>query len=50
MIHGHYAEQLTPALMQPLIDASAKYNGFRSFAAQDLIAGSARRSPERESS
>jgi hypothetical protein len=34
---AHFAEQLTPALMQPLIDAAAKYNGFSSFPARDLI-------------
>lgn len=34
---AHFAEQLTPALMQPLIDAAAKYNGFSSFPAHDLI-------------
>jgi ABC-type nitrate/sulfonate/bicarbonate transport system substrate-binding protein len=37
MARVHYAEQLTPGLMQPLIDVSAKYNGIKSFAAQDLI-------------
>jgi NitT/TauT family transport system substrate-binding protein len=42
MVRGHYTERFTPALMQPLIDASAKYNGFRSFAAQDLMDASAR--------
>jgi hypothetical protein len=33
----HYAEQLTPALMQPLIDMAAKYNGFKAFPAQELM-------------
>lgn len=33
----HYAEQMTPALMQPFIDVSAKYNGFSTFPAQELI-------------
>lgn len=37
MARVHYAEQLTPGLMQPLIDAAAKYNGIKSIAAQDLI-------------
>lgn len=37
MARNHYAEQLTPALMQPGIDASAKYNGFSSFPAQELL-------------
>jgi NitT/TauT family transport system substrate-binding protein len=37
MARNHYAEQLSPALMQPLIDAAAKYNGFKAFPAQDLL-------------
>jgi NitT/TauT family transport system substrate-binding protein len=37
MTRSHYAEALTPAAMQPLIDVSAKYNGFASFPAQELI-------------
>ena len=37
MARGHFAEQLTPALAQPLIDAAAKYNGFNAFPASDLI-------------
>jgi NitT/TauT family transport system substrate-binding protein len=37
MVRAHYAEQLSPALMQPLLDVSAKYNGFKSFPAQELI-------------
>jgi len=32
-----YSEQLTPALIQPLIDLSAKYNGFKPFPARDLV-------------
>ena len=32
-----FTEQLTPSMVQPLIDASAKYNGFKSFPAQDII-------------
>lgn len=37
MARNHYAEQLTPALMQPLIDAAAKYNAFKAFPAQELM-------------
>ena len=37
MARNHYAEQLTPALMQPLIDAAAKYNGFKTFPAAELL-------------
>jgi NitT/TauT family transport system substrate-binding protein len=37
MTRVRYAEQLTPAVMQPLIDVSAKYNGFATFPARDLI-------------
>jgi ABC-type nitrate/sulfonate/bicarbonate transport system substrate-binding protein len=37
MTRSHYAEQLTPGSMQPLIDISAKYNGFAAFPAQELI-------------
>jgi NitT/TauT family transport system substrate-binding protein len=37
MVRARYTEQLTPALMQPLIDISAKFNSFKSFPAQDLI-------------
>jgi len=37
MTRSHYAEALTPAAMQPLIDVSAKYNGFATFPAQELI-------------
>jgi len=37
MPRTHYAEQLTVALMQPLIDVSAKYNGFSTFSAQQLL-------------
>jgi NitT/TauT family transport system substrate-binding protein len=33
----HYGDTLTAALMQPLIDVSAKYNGFSTFPAQELI-------------
>jgi hypothetical protein len=32
-----YAEKLTIAQMQPLIDASAKYNRFTPFPAQELL-------------
>jgi NitT/TauT family transport system substrate-binding protein len=37
MTRSRYAEALTAASMQPLIDISAKYNGFPSFPAQDLM-------------
>jgi NitT/TauT family transport system substrate-binding protein len=37
MARVRYAEQLAPALMQPLIDAAAKYNGFKAFPAQELV-------------
>jgi NitT/TauT family transport system substrate-binding protein len=37
MARNHYAEQINPALMQPLIDSAAKYNGFKTFPAQDLL-------------
>jgi NitT/TauT family transport system substrate-binding protein len=37
MTRGHFAEQFTPALLQPFIDVSAKYNGFSPFPAQDLM-------------
>ncbi len=37
MVRGHYGEELTPALLQPGIDASAKYNGFTAFPASALL-------------
>lgn len=37
MSRVRYADGLTPALMQPLIDITAHYNGFATFPAQDLI-------------
>ena len=37
MARSHYAEELNAELMQPGIDASAKYNGFASFPAAQLI-------------
>lgn len=37
MTRSHYADQLTPALLQPVVDVSAKYNDFAAFPAQDLI-------------
>jgi ABC-type nitrate/sulfonate/bicarbonate transport system substrate-binding protein len=37
MVRSQYAEVLTPASMQPLIDVSAKYNGFAAFPSQELI-------------
>ncbi len=39
MTRTRYAEQLTPELTQPLIDVAAKYLGFTSFPARELIAG-----------
>jgi NitT/TauT family transport system substrate-binding protein len=38
MTRARFAEELTPDLMQPLIDVSAKFNGFSTFPAQELIA------------
>lgn len=37
MVRAHYSEQLTPTLMQPLIDVTAKYGKFPTFPAQELI-------------
>jgi NitT/TauT family transport system substrate-binding protein len=37
MVRSHYAEEMTPALMQPGIDASAKYNNFPTFPASQLL-------------
>lgn len=37
MARGRYAEALTPSVMQPGIDASAKYNNFTTFPAAELI-------------
>jgi NitT/TauT family transport system substrate-binding protein len=37
MARGHYGEELTAALLQPGIDASAKYNGFATFPASQLL-------------
>lgn len=37
MTRSVYADQLVPALMQPIIDVSAKYDGFTTFPAQELI-------------
>jgi NitT/TauT family transport system substrate-binding protein len=37
MTRSHYAEAVTPALLQPVVDISAKYNNFAPFPAQDLI-------------
>lgn len=42
MVHPIYLERLTPALVQPLIDVSAKYNGFTSFPAENLVYASSR--------
>lgn len=37
MVRVRYAEQLSAALMQPVIDVSAKYNKFTAFPARELI-------------
>jgi NitT/TauT family transport system substrate-binding protein len=37
MIRARYGEQLTPALLQPEIDITAKYSNFTPFPAQNLI-------------
>jgi NitT/TauT family transport system substrate-binding protein len=37
IVRSRYAVQLLAPLVQPLIDASAKYNGFPTFAARDLM-------------
>jgi NitT/TauT family transport system substrate-binding protein len=37
MARVHYGDTLTASSMQPLIDVSAKYNGFSTFPAQELI-------------
>jgi NitT/TauT family transport system substrate-binding protein len=37
MVRAHYATELSAGLMQPLLDASAKYYGFQSFPAQELL-------------
>jgi len=37
MTRSHYAERLTAALVQPLVDLSAKYNGFSTFPARELL-------------
>jgi NitT/TauT family transport system substrate-binding protein len=37
MTRSRYAEQLAPALMQPIIDVAAKYNGFNTFPARELM-------------
>jgi hypothetical protein len=42
MARVHYPEQMTAALMQPLIDASAKYQGFSTFPAREVIYASSR--------
>ncbi len=34
---SHFAEELNPASLQPLIDVAAKYNNFTTFPARDLI-------------
>jgi len=37
MVRARYAERLTAALIQPVVDVAAKYNGFSKFSAADLI-------------
>lgn len=37
MSRSHYTESFAPSMLQPLIDVSAKYNGFTAFPARDLI-------------
>ncbi|MGA2395651.1 MAG: ABC transporter substrate-binding protein [Candidatus Lustribacter sp.] len=37
MTRSYYADQLTPALLQPLADISAKYNNFAPFPVAELI-------------
>jgi len=34
---ARFGDRLSPSLLQPLIDVSAKYNGFNTFPAQELI-------------
>lgn len=42
MTRVRYTDRMTPALMQPLIDATAHYSGFTTFPAQDLIRAASR--------
>ena len=42
MTRARFAEQMTPDLMQPLIDAAAKYAGFKAFPSQELLYSPAR--------
>lgn len=42
MVRSRFEESLAPASLQPLIDLSAKYNGFTPFPAQELIYGPAK--------
>jgi NitT/TauT family transport system substrate-binding protein len=37
MTRARFGEQLTPALVQPLIDVSAKFGGFSAFPARELL-------------
>jgi len=39
MARSRYAEQLVPALVQPVIDVSAKYGRYQPFPARELLAG-----------
>jgi len=43
MVRTHFSEDLAPALMQPLIDVAAKYNGFAAIPATELIYAPTRR-------
>jgi NitT/TauT family transport system substrate-binding protein len=36
-VRAHYAAALTPAMLQPLLDVAAKYGGFPSFPATEII-------------
>jgi ABC-type nitrate/sulfonate/bicarbonate transport system substrate-binding protein len=42
MVRARYAERLTAAQIQPVVDVAAKYNGFARFSAAELIYGSSR--------
>lgn len=37
MTRTRFAPALTPALIQPIIDAAARYNGFKAYSARELI-------------
>ena len=42
MVRVHFGERLSPAAVQPQVDLSAKYAGFPTFPAQDIIVSGAR--------